>query len=56
VLFVGLIAFLLLQPLLTGAPFAPLDVAVTFVLGLVCFIPFGRFLRGVVSKEARFPG
>jgi hypothetical protein len=52
-LFVGLIAFLLLQPLLTGAPFAPLDVVVTFILGLICFIPLGRFLRGVVSKGER---
>jgi len=51
-LFVGLIAFLLLQPLLTSAPFAPLDVAVTFILGLVCFIPFGLFMRGVVSKSS----
>lgn len=49
-LFVALIIFLLLQPLLTNAPFAMVDVIVIFVMGLVCFIPFGFFVRGVISK------
>jgi hypothetical protein len=49
-LFVGLIIFLLLQPLLTAAPFALADVIVVFILGLICFIPFGLFVRGVASK------
>ena len=51
-LFIGLIAFLLLQPLLTAAPFAPADIVVTFILGLICFVPFGLFLRGVLSRGA----
>jgi hypothetical protein len=54
-LFIGLIIFLLLQPLLTDAPFALVDVVVIFVMGLICFIPFGLFVRGVmkaVSLEA----
>jgi hypothetical protein len=50
-LFVGLIAFLLLQPLLTAAAFAPVDVVVTLILGLICFVPFGLFVRGVLSVE-----
>jgi hypothetical protein len=49
-LFVGLIVVLLLQPFLTGAPFALVDVIVVFIMGLVCFIPFGLFLRGVISR------
>lgn len=49
-LFVGLIAFLLLQPLLTDAPFALVDVLVVAVMGLICFIPFGFYLRGALSK------
>lgn len=49
-LFIGLIVFLLLQPILTNVPFALVDVVVVFVMGLVCFIPFGLFLRGVLSK------
>jgi len=51
-LFVGLIVFLLLQPLITEAPFALLDVIVVFVMGLICFIPFGLFVRGVASEES----
>jgi hypothetical protein len=39
-LFIGLIVFLLLQPLL-----------VTFVLGLICFVPFGLFVRGLLSAD-----
>jgi len=46
-LFVGLMMVLLLQPLLTQAPCAPVDVLVVFVMGLICFIPLGLFLRGV---------
>ncbi len=49
-LFVALVVFLLLQPLLTGAPFALADVVVVLVLGLVCSIPFILFLRGVMLK------
>lgn len=48
-LFIGLIIFLLLQPFLTTAPFVLTDVVVIFILGLVCFIPFALFVRGVVS-------
>lgn len=49
-LFVGLIVFLLLQPVLTDAPFAVADVAVVFVMGLVCFVPFVLFTRGLVRS------
>jgi hypothetical protein len=49
-LFVGLIAFLLLQPVLSAAPFSLVDVIVVFIMGLACFIPFVLFLRGVVSR------
>jgi hypothetical protein len=50
-LFIGLIVFLLLQPLLTAAPFAPVDIVVTTILGSICFVPFGLFLRSVLSVE-----
>jgi hypothetical protein len=50
-LFIGLIIFMLLQPLLTTAPFNPLDVVVVFVMGLVSFIPIAVFVRGVVSSR-----
>ncbi len=50
-LFIGLIVFLAIQPFVTGAPFVMVDVVVTFVLGLICFIPFALFARGVVSAS-----
>ena len=49
-LFIGLILFFLLQPLLTGADFALTDAVVTFAMGFVCFIPFGLFVRGVIRS------
>jgi len=49
--FIGLIMFLLLQPVLTDAPFVLVDIIVVFIMGLICFIPFGLVVRGVVSTE-----
>ena len=49
-LFIGLIMILLLQPLLTGAVFILTDIVVTFIMGLVCFIPFVLFVRGVARS------
>ncbi len=46
-LFVALLVFFLLQPLVTAAPFALTDFVVIAVMGLACFVPFGLFLRGV---------
>lgn len=48
-LFIGLIIFMLLQPLLTGAPLLVVDMLVVLVMGLVCFIPFALFIRGIAS-------
>lgn len=50
-LFIGLILFMLLQPFLTNASFAPIDAVLVFAMGLICFIPFAYFLRGVVLKS-----
>jgi hypothetical protein len=50
-LFIGLIAFFILQPLLTTAPFALQDAIVISIMGLVIFIPFGLFLRGILSEK-----
>ena len=49
-LFVGLIIFLLIQPVLTNEPFVLTDVVAVLIMGLICFVPFGLFLRGIVSK------
>ena len=48
-LFVGLILFLILQPWLTNAPFALIDIIVVAIMGLICFVPLAFFLRATVS-------
>jgi len=48
-LFIGLIVWLMLTPLITGTPFAPVDVIVICIMGLICFIPFGLFVRGAAK-------
>lgn len=52
-LFIGLTIFMILQPLITAAPFILIDIIVVLLMGLVCFIPFGLFLRGVISTGRR---
>lgn len=47
-LFVGLLAFFILQPFVAGVPFPMMDFVVILVMGLVVFIPFGLFLRGLI--------
>jgi hypothetical protein len=49
-LFIGLIVLMLVQPWLTEDPLAVADVVVVALLGLICFIPFGLFLRGVARS------
>jgi hypothetical protein len=50
-LFIGLIIVLLLHPSMTGAAFVLSDVIVVFAMGIVCFIPFALFVRGIVSSR-----
>ena len=46
-LFVGLLVYFLVQPALTGAPFATSDFVAILAFSLICFVPFGMFLRGL---------
>jgi hypothetical protein len=46
-LFVGLLVFFILQPLIAGVLFPAIDFIVVLVMGLVVFIPFGLFLRAI---------
>ena len=48
-LFIGLIMVLLLGPVLIETSIVLTDVIVVFIMGLICFIPFGLFVRGVVK-------
>ncbi|MBN2003661.1 MAG: hypothetical protein JXA21_09920 [Anaerolineae bacterium] len=51
-LFVGLILVLLLQPLLTPAPFVLADVIVIAVMTLIYLVPFALFVRGAISTHS----
>ncbi len=46
-LFVSLLVFFILQPVLLGVPFATTDFIVIFGMGLICFIPTIMFLRNI---------
>jgi hypothetical protein len=48
-LFIGLIAILIIQPLVSDASFSLVDVIVVFVMGFICFIPLALFIRGVAK-------
>jgi hypothetical protein len=50
-LFIGLIVFLIIQPLLTQMPFLSVDILVVSIMGLICFIPLTLFIRGVIAKD-----
>jgi len=51
-LFVGLIVFLLVRPLLTEVPFDGGELAIVAVMGAVCSIPFALYTRGLLSDRA----
>jgi hypothetical protein len=50
-LFIGLIIFMIVQPFITSEPFLLVDVLVVFIMGLICFIPFALFVRGVRNSK-----
>jgi hypothetical protein len=49
-LFIGLLIYFILQPFVAGVSFPLEDFIVILVMGLVVFVPFGRFVRGIVSN------
>ena len=51
-LFVGLIIIMLLQPFISEVSYRLVDILIVFTLGLLCFVPFGLFVRGVLSERA----
>ena len=50
-LFIALIVLLLLQPIVSTASLAVNDIVVVSIMGLICFIPFALFARGVAAKS-----
>jgi hypothetical protein len=51
-LFIGLIAILLLQPLFDGGLLAITDIVITLAMSLVAFVPLGLFVRGLLRAES----
>lgn len=54
-LFIGLIIFLLVQPLVTAVPLALIDIVVVSILSLICLVPLALFVRGVASADSSPP-
>jgi hypothetical protein len=50
-LFVALLVFFIVQPFIAAVPFPVEDFVVILVMGSVCFIPFGLFIRGIVKMR-----
>ena len=50
-LFIGLIAFLIIQPFLTQTPLLFFDILAVSIMGLICFIPLSLFIRGVMRPR-----
>lgn len=51
-LFIGLFVYFALQPVLAGIAFPVNDFLAVFVMSLVCFIPFGMFVKGLITRPA----
>jgi hypothetical protein len=49
-LFIGVIGIVLLQAVQSGGPFPLVDVVLLLAMGLICFIPFTLFVRGVLKS------
>ena len=53
-LFVGLILYFFLAPLITGRIFDWFEVLTVSVMGMICFVPSALFVRGVVNSKGKF--
>jgi hypothetical protein len=49
-LFLGLLIYFVLQPVLVAEPFALTDFLVVLIMGMVCFVPLGWFVRGAMRQ------
>ena len=50
-LFVGVIAYFLMQPLLAGTPLAVVDIIVLAVMSLLCLLPLALVVRGILRRD-----
>ena len=50
-LFIGLILFFLLNPLITGQPFLLNDLLIVFGMGFITYIPLFLYIRGIIRSK-----
>ena len=50
-MFVGLLIYFVLQSIVADIPFPLTDFIVIFFMGWVCFIPFGLYVRGIITRS-----
>jgi len=50
-LFIGLLIYFFLQPLVAAVPFPLEDFIAIVPMALLCFVPFGLFMQGVLRKD-----
>ena len=50
-LFVALLVYFILQPFVAAVPFPVEDFVVIFVMGSLCFVPLGLFVRGIITSR-----
>jgi hypothetical protein len=51
-LFIGLLIYFFLQPLVAGVPFPLEDFIVIVPMALLCFVPFGLFVNGMFRQSS----
>ena len=51
-LFIGLMIYFFLQPVIAGVPFPLEDFIAIIPMALLCFVPFGLFVRGTIRAES----
>lgn len=54
-LFLGLVLFFFIAPLVAGRAFDWIEVSTVLALGLICFIPTGLFWRGIARSSSLSP-
>jgi len=52
-LFIGLLVFFILQPIVTDVPFALVDFVIVLLMSLICFVPFGLYIRAIRSASSK---
>ncbi len=52
-LFIGLLIYIILQPFVVDVPFAIVDFIVVLLMGLICFVPFGLYLRAIKAPQSK---